>query len=363
MESNGPQAPSAAVVFRLAEAVERLCWFAECQWSLEPAGAPTPDLDVVEGHVERVVKLTDDLAREAIGGGLVTTLQDFTADLDRSWQAYREVWESEEHREALRVWENVHAQEAESPAEVREAIIRRSPAIGQIQHKMRETFLRLVASLPDDLRVTAEIGQLLARPDYPGMDFRRVVEEAGGSSMHYLRRVLRRQVEERWPTLLHHFPFLADVDPRIDGCSAFSCHDSVSRLREELGNRLSRGGPPLEERPNPESQPASERAAEQLTFEPGAFVYRGHREPLSGKPLQVIEALYLASGNVCTLKALQDTIWKDTSSGEEAIRSAVQAARDALRRAMRAVSVEGPKNPIPTADRGSGRTAWRLDLP
>jgi hypothetical protein len=42
-----------------------------------------------------------------------------------------------------------------------------------------------------------------------------------------------------------------------------------------------------------------------LRFEPGAFVYRSHREELSGKPLQVLQALARARGHVLTLVALQ----------------------------------------------------------
>jgi DNA-binding response OmpR family regulator len=95
---------------------------------------------------------------------------------------------------------------------------------------------------------------------------------------------------------------------------------------------------------------------------PGAFVYREHREPLSGKPLEVLQALNEAQGKTLTLAALRDKIWPDCVTGEEAIRSAVAAARKALRRAIKAVGGEGPADPLPLVNRGTNRTAWRLDL-
>ena len=102
-----------------------------------------------------------------------------------------------------------------------------------------------------------------------------------------------------------------------------------------------------------------------LTFEPGAFVYRNRRQPLSGKPLQVLEALAKARGYVLTLAALRDLCWQDDLVGEETIRSAVKAARAALRRVIRASGAEdgSPFDPIAIVDRGDRRTAWRLSLP
>jgi hypothetical protein len=66
--------------------------------------------------------------------------------------------------------------------------------------------------------------------------------------------------------------------------------------------------------------------------------------------------------------ALQDKIWPDCETGEETVRCAVMVARKALRRAMEAAKVEGPEvegpdDPLPAVDRGTNRTAWRLDLP
>jgi hypothetical protein len=84
---------------------------------------------------------------------------------------------------------------------------------------------------------------------------------------------------------------------------------------------------------------------------------------LSGKPLEVLKELNEAQGKTLTLAALRDKIWTDAIIGEEAIRSAVAASRKALRRAMQAAGVEGLADPLPVVDRGTNRTAWRLNLP
>src|SRR5262249_44886326 len=100
-----------------------------------------------------------------------------------------------------------------------------------------------------------------------------------------------------------------------------------------------------------------------LSFEAGAFTFLNQRVLLCGKPLQVLEALANGRSNTKTLAALRDEVWGDAEIGEETIRSAVTAARSALRTAMKNADVNRPVNPIPIADRGTGRTAWRLDLP
>ena len=100
-----------------------------------------------------------------------------------------------------------------------------------------------------------------------------------------------------------------------------------------------------------------------LKFLPGMFVYRGHEQRLAGKPLEVLRALAAAPGKALTLNALQDKVWPDCDTGQEAVRCAVMAARKALRKAIKAAKIDGPADPLPVVDRGTNRTAWRLDLP
>jgi hypothetical protein len=119
-------------------------------------------------------------------------------------------------------------------------------------------------------------------------------------------------------------------------------------------------------RPVPPAIPERDPVRGDLSIEPGAFVYRSHKKALSGKPLRVLELLVLAGGNAVTLAALRDQCWgTESDSGEEAVRSAVATARDALRRAIKAAGVKTDRrfDPIPNVDRGTGRTAWRLALP
>jgi len=109
-------------------------------------------------------------------------------------------------------------------------------------------------------------------------------------------------------------------------------------------------------------QASAPPASHSLTFRPGMFVYRGHQEPLKGKPWQVLQFLAQARCQTCTADDLLKSIWEGTAVEEETVRSAVSYARKALRRAMKAVGVAGTDNPIPTVDRGQKLLAWHLAL-
>jgi hypothetical protein len=100
-----------------------------------------------------------------------------------------------------------------------------------------------------------------------------------------------------------------------------------------------------------------------LTFPPGAIVYRGHRQPLTGKPWQVLKAIAEAPDYTLSLDDLLKKVWSDTVIGEEAVRRHVYTARKALRTLMRTAHVKRPDDPIPAVDRGTNRTAWHLALP
>jgi hypothetical protein len=102
---------------------------------------------------------------------------------------------------------------------------------------------------------------------------------------------------------------------------------------------------------------------ETLSFVPGGFVWGGRLFPLSGKPLAVLRALAEDRWRTRALTELQSAVWNDDLTAEATVRVAVSAARKALRDAAAALGLPGIPNPIPTADRGEGLTAWRLDLP
>jgi hypothetical protein len=101
-----------------------------------------------------------------------------------------------------------------------------------------------------------------------------------------------------------------------------------------------------------------------LAFIPGAFLYRGKKFALSGKPLEILRALTEAPSRTLSLEQLHDKIWSGERDGvgEETIRSAVHAARKALRKALKTTN-SSVTNPIRNVERGSRRTAWCLDLP
>src|SRR5262249_54286824 len=99
----------------------------------------------------------------------------------------------------------------------------------------------------------------------------------------------------------------------------------------------------------------------ELEFQPGAIVYRGYREPLSGKPMQILNAIAQAPGRTLSMKDILRIVWGSTVIGEEAVRRHIFSARKSLRAALQAVGVKDTQDPIPVVDRGTGQTAWRLD--
>jgi hypothetical protein len=78
----------------------------------------------------------------------------------------------------------------------------------------------------------------MARPDYPDADFDQIIQKSGGSFYRYLRRVMRRQAEQRRRALLQHFPALKDLSCGLGGSSEYECLRSLSRLRNRLGRLL-----------------------------------------------------------------------------------------------------------------------------
>jgi hypothetical protein len=122
--------------------------------------------------------------------------------------------------------------------------------------------------------------------------------------------------------------------------------------------------PPCQQEPaRPPGGMADGGAGVPLTFSPGALVYGNRRFPLTGKRLEVLRALAEAPERTRTAGELLKAVWGDVAVEEDTVRSAVSGARKALRAAMQAAGVAPPADPIPVVDRGTGRLAWRLDLP
>jgi hypothetical protein len=180
---------------------------------------------------------------------------------------------------------------------------------------------------------------------------------------------LRKFINERFDRLCQKYlsaragewgnEFLDDLELRAERFHEFN---------KRMHTRLDRLGVVLEYlagESDTQAKPTEHTKNEALTFEPGAFFFRSRRVELSGKPWLVLLSLAQAKGKAITLTALQELHWKDSGSGEDAVRSAVGTARAALRRALKAAGTKcgNEFDPIPAVDRGTKRTAWRLDLP
>jgi hypothetical protein len=136
------------------------------------------------------------------------------------------------------------------------------------------------------------------------------------------------------------------------------------RLQAELDREDPVGPPSSDAHELPDSQPSSDQAGGALSTEAGGFRYKGKFKDLTGKALQVLTRLVGARNRAVNLAQLRDAFWTDEEVGDETIHSAVAAARNALRDAMRTVGDLGRDqdcNPIPAVDRGAA-LAWRIDL-
>jgi hypothetical protein len=98
-----------------------------------------------------------------------------------------------------------------------------------------------------------------------------------------------------------------------------------------------------------------------LRFLPGAFVYRGVKIDLGGKPLAVLRALAGSRTGRCTCTDLMDSCWDHGDAEIGTVKVAVSAARKALRRAVKEAG-QNCDDPLPTVDRGRD-LAWSLTLP
>jgi hypothetical protein len=99
-----------------------------------------------------------------------------------------------------------------------------------------------------------------------------------------------------------------------------------------------------------------------LLFPPGGISYRGEFVRLRGNPRRILQLLVLMGGY-----ANRDTIlkwvWDRTTVGEEAVRTTMSRARDAVRKVLRKAGCQDKGDPLPATGRGTGETGWQLLLP
>jgi SAM-dependent methyltransferase len=100
-----------------------------------------------------------------------------------------------------------------------------------------------------------------------------------------------------------------------------------------------------------------------LEFRSGEFGYRGVWRELPGYPGHALRTLSEAFPHAVVLETLRSRVWSDRAVGDETIRQAIATARKALRQSLHEAGHVDGGDPIRTADRGSGLTAWRLYFP
>jgi hypothetical protein len=398
VSSQGSITPAAAAaVYELADTLTQFWYYAERRWCDAEPGDPPPDR--VDALVGRALQLTEDLARHA---EVAAPAEALGRGVSAAWDQYRAAWQGRQHVETLE-----HLQEVDSDFrfEAERRALGRSPLAGPAWAGLKGAAAALQEALPPALRTCFQVSSLLAEELYPTDERNQRVEQLDVTERRFLTVTLNRELGRLMVTLAREFPPLRGLDCELSGETEMRAMEKISHLHQAITRRLKE--PPARNTETPEASttpPAgpgvtnpdstaregeagrgpgvvdagaaksentaqqdssgkSNRTAGMLSFIPGGFVYRGQRHDLSGKPLQVLEALYQAPGQAMTLLRLRDKIWCDEEVGQEAIRSAVKVARDALRVAMRRAKSSETNDPIPNIDRGTGRTAWRLDLP
>jgi hypothetical protein len=96
----------------------------------------------------------------------------------------------------------------------------------------------------------------------------------------------------------------------------------------------------------------------QLVFEPGRVRYRDRVEDLSGKPWEVVRAIWTAPGHRMRVADILKAVWKDPIINEDTVREHVRKARPILQKLLGNKKLD----PIPCVDRGPDRTAYAIDL-
>jgi hypothetical protein len=382
-------------VYELADTLTQLWFHAERRWCGAKQGDELPGR--VDALIGQILHLTENLARQpAIDAARAEAIG---LAVSAAWEQYRSAWQGWRHLETLAQLQNV---DPEFRDEAERRALSRSPLAGPGWAELKNATVTLQEALPPVLCTCFQVSSLLAAELYPTDERDQRVEQMDVTERRYLTVTLNRELGRLKGALAQAFPELRGLDWELSGETEMRAMEKISQLHQGMrrlkvppimdGQQASPTGPVraggtdcdstaqeggagrgpvvfdaaavMAEKTTQQGTSAkSDGTAEKLSFVPGGFRYRGQQHDLSGKALQVLEALYRAPGQAMTLHDLQNTIWPDQEAGQETIRSAVKVARRALREAMRAANVPGPNDPVPAVDRGTGRTAWRLDLP
>lgn len=248
--------------------------------------------------------------------------------------------------------------------------IRKSPLSGRAWANLKRSTVSFQNALPTALRTCFLVSSVLSGELYPTGERERKLERLRVTERRFVQVALNRELKELLAALERQFPQIHDENWDLSQATERRALRKIGRLRQLIRQKLQqgnhRGQGQQQKRPEVVQEcgagVADDRTAGGLSFFPGGFCYGECRYRLGGKPLQVLQALAEAVGNTITLDDLNRKIWQGSIVGQETMRSAVKAARRALRNAIQATGADGPEDPIPVVDRGPGRTAWRLDL-
>jgi hypothetical protein len=96
-----------------------------------------------------------------------------------------------------------------------------------------------------------------------------------------------------------------------------------------------------------------------LEFPPGAVKFGGAEVPLTGKPWEVLRFIHDSRDRRATLDEIRKAVWGDTVVDEQTVRTHVSRARKALRKLFKGKKFD----PIKCVNRGTGKTAFHVQMP
>lgn len=108
-------------------------------------------------------------------------------------------------------------------------------------------------------------------------------------------------------------------------------------------------------------QRAAAPAPSRWTFAPGLAIYRGHQVKITGKPWATLKAVAESRHQTATENDLLKTVWPDEVVMGDTVRDAIRNANNAIRKSLKG-KVQLPPFPLANVARGTGQTAWRLEL-
>jgi hypothetical protein len=108
--------------------------------------------------------------------------------------------------------------------------------------------------------------------------------------------------------------------------------------------------------------PVKSAGPNEMAIIPGAIALGDYRVELSGKPWEVLQAIYQSRFKTLTRDELSKDVWGAESPTDDNIRGCIHFAREALRALYKLAGHKSIEDPLPAVGRGK-LLAWRLELP